>query len=206
MALPYKLFNEVNDRYVGTIIYYGDLPVYIVKALPGVQDLDLLCTMVGDNRNLTSVYHVTDPLFRDGPFQLGYVNKLPFTLNNEIFYGASYMTRIPRRQWKQGLTPAIVEFSPKLQGDFYELLVNPMFKDMLQGNYPTLAQARNLLNGKLVSVAFSRQLAISKDDCDIIKLHYRGKTVGLSEDGAKFKLRKEYSFLKEFSEASGVLL
>lgn len=204
MGLPYHALNEVKDRYINTIIWYGDAPVYV----HGMGFNDLWVSFVGEPKNKNCYIPVDNETLSDGPFRLGYVNKLmQVTCDDEgdaeTVYTTSYVTRVPARQWKQGLCASNLKFSPAL-ANFTTLCGNPMFRDMLQGKYPTFTQAKKLLKGNIQSVAFARQLCLSKDACEQYHIGYRGKNVAVSDDGVSFKLLKNYLYLREFLNESKI--
>jgi len=204
MTLPYQQQNEINDRYIGTVLYLGDKPFYVYDTSFNVKGLCLSGFLVGDAEKYLEP-SVADETLRDGPFNIGYVNKLPYVgRNNKTLYRASYMTRIPKRQWKQGLTSDIIHMSPVPKQPWGEMLKNPMFRDMLQGKYPTFDKAKSLVKGSLTSAAFSRQLAIGKDEVGLFKLAYRGQPVAYSETGKKFKLSEDFTYLRELLDNYGV--
>lgn len=206
MTLPYNSFQSLSERYYGTVIYNGDDPIY-VTGLDGGQVPAISYRTVGAvEKHFPHSIAANNPALRDGPFSLGYVNKVPFENDDgETKFMADYMIRIPKRQWKQGICGNNVELKAT-HLDFSLLVVHPQFREMLMNKYPSKAKALTLLREPYQSVAFNLRLALFSTDMDSIGLEYRGRTVGVSEDGDKFKLKKDSFYLQEFLEANGVEL
>lgn len=204
--LPYQKTDEIRDRYENSIILLNKAPIFIVsQTLMDDGHLGLCYFDVGDPKKVKHNVVVTDPALEDGPFLLGYVNKLGIHDDDgELNYTTCYVTRMPVRQWQQGLCSNVLCFKPNGR-TFHQMCCDPMFRDMILNKYPSFAQAKKLLKGKIKSVAFNRQLAIAKDDCDQYKLYYRGHPVAVSDDGKSFKLNAVFSFLKELLDRSGVI-
>lgn len=109
---------------------------------------------------------------------LGYINAPSY---------AYYLERIPSRRYKQSLDArAIRETRLTIQGlnsdngdGYSEFLYSEYFVDSYKVGYPSFTEARKMLdNGDRKSVAVSRDVAMVKDELDIIKLYYKLELVG----------------------------
>lgn len=206
MTLPYKNFGELSERYQGSIIYYGAEPVFVQDILEDHPVNGLNVWNIGDKAMKRRVVKASEVELIDHAFNLGYINKLPHDdgdYDEDRDYLTSYCYRTPKRQWKQGLNEYNIDFEPLLKS-FHELTTNPMFRDMLMNKYPTLKQAKKLLKLPIREVAFNQKLALVLNRADQVYLEYRGTTIGVSEDGDKFKLRPSHTYMREFVEAKGI--
>jgi hypothetical protein len=128
-------------------------------------------------------------------FPLGYVN----CANNCL-----YVTRIPHRNWKQGIRSANLA---AYQGSMVSI-GSAEFINMLLNNYPKLGVCiESLLCGEIRGKAFSRRFALSTFDKSRtapsrLQLIYKDIAVGVVElgDYEKIKLHDEFEFLKESLE------
>ena len=206
MALPYVQPNEINDRYVGSIIFIGNTPI-IVDMINMNGELEY--TEIGGDRRITNTVNVLSPELRDGPFQLGYVNGISVwnydENDNRIEkLTTKYCARMPIRQWKQGLSQHNLHFQPGPNLAWGKLVSHKGFRDMLIGDYPALKKAVVSLNEAVASVAFNRRLAVSLNELEEVQLHHRGYLIGASDDGNKFRLGKPYVYFKEWLLTQGV--
>lgn len=203
--LPYKEVQEMVDRYSGTIIFKGKTPIYVNKVLNGEDNVPIFYyNLVGDPQMARHQIISHNEDLMEGPFYLGYINKVAIqTPEDGVNYVTAYASRVPKRQWKQGLNANVIELQPGLM-NFNTMVTSATFRDMLMGKYPSLNRAKALMTPVIRQVAFNRQIMIGLGKCDTVELGYRGKIVGISNDGDKFKLGKEYKFLAELMEANGV--
>ena len=120
--------------------------------------------------------------FDTTPFRMGYVNQDGYAI---------YCTRIPLRNYKQGLRGDNLKSSRELR--LYSL---ELYKCLI-GDYPTPSEALEKLNSGHKSVGLSRHFALKKTSRSILIL-YKEKRIGLyTKKTGKFKFLKDYYFLKE---------
>ena len=136
----------------------------------------------------------TDPAWNFRPFPLGYLNDKRT---------CSYVARIPRRRWKQGLA----EGSVMVAGEdrvVRQKLFSSALVDCFMNKYPTFKKVRTSLAAMKPggSRAFSREFALLSTDAQI-ELHHRGVKVGWVA-GNDIRLGGKFSYLKESLAELGV--
>jgi len=120
------------------------------------------------------------------PLELGYVNHR---------HGLSYITRDPRRMWKQGLS---YEHIKSLRGEIHEdMLKCSEMNDTLTNVFPSLEDTYRKVVDDAVSVAFHRDFAFNTKDYPNIVLEYKGKNVGKLDNNLDFEVSEEFFYLKE---------
>jgi hypothetical protein len=121
------------------------------------------------------------------PVPLGYAN----------FNGtAVYLSRIPVRRYKQGLSHENISVNgPLLQGK-RDILTTREVAACVNGAYPKLDAAMRAIDNGAGSVAFHRQWAVHSYLPGRYKLQYRGRTVGELRD-AEMQLNEGSEYLKE---------
>ena len=222
--LPYQKVEEIRDRYSGSIIYLGDEPIYCIGPADG-QVIDhngkfvakelakskIGYTKLGSKAQDIFYEDVANPELRDSPFILGYINGYPVIEYNpetgeriNVGFTAVYSARIPIRRWKQGITSENfgVDHARKLK--WHEMLVMPSVRDMFMNKYPTYKTALKNAGVKSDIIAFHKKIAVGKDLLGDFNLYYRGKIVGRSDDGERYRLGTQMKYLKEFFEEQGV--
>ncbi len=214
----YQTRDEAQLRLSNTVVIYDKAPIWVRQALHNDEGLIVLevCRLKG---NRTKVIELRDPKLNLRNLPLGYMN---CTSN------VRYLTRIPTRRYKQGLCRSNVhipnldaevmggvinqqfyqeEEQPAPGADLQHIMGEEGFTHMMTGVYPAYANVMELLTDKkrpIQSMAFSRTLALAKDNIELIYIGYKGERVGWSEDGEQFKLAKQFHYLNEIMEQNGV--
>jgi hypothetical protein len=200
----YESFDECQTRLNGTVILYKGEPVVVQQVeANGAEPCLLHLKFLPRSRDSATVL-VTDEDLEYRRFNLGYVN---------LAGGATYAARWPIVEgYKQGLTCNNLKFTSIGGGqpapNFQHIYVQPGFKDMLQGKYPTAEEAMERLlaqNEPPISVAFQPDFAIRRDQFrgDFL-LDYRGQKVGFGKN--KFSVPQDYWYLREVLQKSGIPL
>jgi len=123
------------------------------------------------------------------PLELGYVNH---------HYGLVYLTRKPKRMWKQGIS---YDNLTTLRGVIEDGLLNSKpLNDCLMNNYPTLQECYDEAIKEAVSWAFNRNFALDTRDYPNIRLEYKGTHVGDINDKLQFEVFEKYHYIKETLE------
>lgn len=206
----YETTEEVKFRLESSIVVYDGEPVYISQVMmPGAEDakeiarvffysLPLVKAMDAGRKEATRKY-LSSRKFDLSPFKMGYMNHLG---------EATFVSRAPLRQNKQGLTQATTVLTNCMgkKSDritFGEMCRAQGFVDMFHGKYPSFKEAGEMLNEKnTTSVAVSRSFAfIIDDDLDALYLLHKGVKCGLAMKGDKaVKVPQKFHFLKEEME------
>lgn len=139
-------------------------------------------------------------------FPLGYT---------QVEGSAYYLSRIPNRQWKRGLSRNNIHV--RADAAFGGLGLNwtawfgKPLENTLLGKYPSYEKAIELLKeyeeeneGNTNSVAFNRFMAISFDELGQLKLHLKGDVVAYGDDKNAFKLGKYHKYLENMLRHNGV--
>lgn len=183
---------DANARLGGTLVLYKGEPVHVYEVV-GNSAKDFAAVIVPLTNNAKDqVVPLDKDLFDFRPVPLGYCNYLA---------DAIYLSRIPRRQWKQGLHVGILEatVNGKRYGKFNTATI--CLADTVRGKYPSLSDAFNTCEkDRMNSCAFSRLFSINKNRI----LTYKGRDkVGYFDSKLKtFKLEEDFFFLKELVQES----
>lgn len=228
--MKYESLEEVKHRLAGTVVLYNKEPVYLRDVCSENED-----GKYGEFVVLFKLPGMKEHFFVDKDdarleykrIRLGYVNGR---------YTALYIVRTPARRFKQGLTKDnIFIFTPKDSlkngdedlgaldySDISHLTITPpqssvswdklyrtkAFYNMIMGEYPSVAECLEKLkeNKKVLSQAFTKCFAISKNSLELTTLLYKGDVVGYSEYKDRFKIPKDKFWLREVLEENHVKL
>lgn len=183
--------NDVTSKFVGTMCYYKDEPVYVKTAFHADDDpmkFILSVAKYGDQSELVDVH---DPEFRYRDYNLGYTN------HNT----ATWWYRRPSRQYQQGLKPEQVRFfsetglgNPKSNFSF----IKPYIR-MLKNDYMSLEEAQKFTrDGKMPIAAWHRDFAVAWNPNDsLYYIEYRGSRIGVLGAAMNPVLKPEANYLKE---------
>lgn len=168
MAFPYTTVQDARQHLHNTIILFDSKPAHVIDihtndtgGLEAVLDL-----MAGESVNVS----LWDTRIQTRNFPLGYVNLAP---------GAVYLTRIPRRQYQQGLSDNNVIAS---NGDnFRRIARSKGFRDAMAGKYPTVAECLELIKSK-ESAAFSVDFCLRRMNSGLIEVQYQNTSIGVFLD------------------------
>ncbi len=184
----YDTVEEARMRLTGTIVFFRGEPRYVRECVAGAGgDVILQLDTLPDLRNgITASIRDPELNMREYRQSVGYMNNV--TVDGGATYNAHYVMRMPIRGdgYKQGLHQSNLIF-PRIHGErmrWQSAISGAPFKDMLTGVYPTIEQAKELLENRPEqrSVAFSRVFAISRDpELGFYILHYKGRRVAHGE-------------------------
>lgn len=175
----YECTDYAHSRLSGTMVKIDGAPAFIEYV---GDDRSLLYRRIGESGG--RITYLGDPSIDITPVSLGYVN---------YPHGATYLTRVPKRRWKQGIDREGISVTGS---DFREgkWLESSEVACCIEGEYPTKAVALALAIKKKSTVAFSRKFAVDYNG----GLFYRGKRVGSCD----FKLDEVYSFLESMLQVA----
>lgn len=165
MAIDYKNdYDYANSRLSGSIVEFNSAPVYIF----GVGDEGSVEYRYLGQNNIRR-YHSPLKEFDLTPLKLGYIN--------QEARRSFYITRLPSRSWKQGLTMNHLVYGTA--EPFRVNMDDRSFVNMLRGVYPSLHTCLELMvNQEAISLAFSKNFAFSPFKQGQCKLLYKEKIVG----------------------------
>ncbi len=174
----YELVDYARSRLNGGVITIDKHPCQVFEV---TEDRKILFTnMKTKEEGNISLDSVKVDLT---PMKLGYMN---------FERGASYVSRIAKRRWKQGLDKAGVRFSglPPRDGGWIN---SEAFLACYYNDYPTFEEAYLKAKAYRSMVAFHKKWAIYYTG----DMYYRGKKVGTA-----LKLDQAYAYLKQMMEAA----
>lgn len=187
-------------NYKGDIDYaIGKLPGSIVKVdgEPVIVDhlsTDGVCVINLSSRK-DSIRSMKD--LDLSPFRLGFVNGISM---------AAYITRMPARQWRQGIRNSNLQMIyPHHSGVNSSFVNSQAFYRMLKGIYPSIKDCvESLANEEIVSTSFHRNFGLLADTKDRAKILFKGEAVGYLnyEFPEKPVLDKKHTYLQETLEAA----
>lgn len=182
-------YADLSAMFKDTVVKYNNTPVYILHINPGLR-ADILNLGNGEE----SVKSLLDNEWCFKPINTGYVNIQGYSF---------YISRIPSRQWKQGLHRENVKIKYNFPyGDVrmnigYErvrtLICKPLH-NMARKIYPSLQQAVEMFEDGNTEIAFDRQFCVSRTGV----LYYKTEEVGgVDLDTLEVKFDKRYEFLRK---------
>lgn len=200
--------EECNQKLKETVIFYGNDPVYVSEAKKASSPI-LKCAYLPIPTTIPAKFveaPIKDSLFnmKDLGTKLGYVN-----IEKSGFNEVTYSQRVGIRKVHQGLCKSNVRFSDVMRNEqlgfigalpeFDRLLNTDKITKTFKNLYPSLPESVSLLSEstKNLAVAFHRQFAIRKNYIGPLYLEYKGKQIGWSEDGTKFKIHEDFQYLLE---------
>lgn len=179
------------------IVMYENTPHYVLGTCRGNGRINLslikLKLLIGGhwnpNKDQNSV-SVDDPKLSFSLPKLGMIN-LPS--------GAWYISRQPKRMWKVSINDRNLRAFPtdeRQQGLKDRIILRPEFIDMLDGRYPPIRDALNVLNRGKPTQAFHKDFCLSLEGK--LKYRYLLNPVGFVDNGKKLiSLNREYFYLIE---------
>lgn len=166
------LEQDYEARLNGGVVFFKKKPVYVYATNSGKIELFTF----PDNERIGVVHPQDENLDISAP-KLGFVN---------IGGKAVYCYRRPLRQYKQSLqVTAITTFTPMRKevtsaGDIFN---TKQFADMLIGKYPNMDAALKFVREKKRgSMAFNRNMCVSRDSFDIYHVFFKTEEIGIIED------------------------
>lgn len=185
--------GDVNAKFVGTICYYKDEPVYVKAAFHDDDNANLFRLSVAAMAQPSEIIEIHDPEFRYTNYNLGYANYSGI---------ASWWYRRPAKQYQQGLKAEQLRFfndngqsTPKAGFQFNKPYVN-----MLKNVYVPLEEAKKATRDiKTLSFAWHRDFAVSwVPEEGHYNLDYRSSRIGtISKLGGIVDLFPQAEYLKE---------
>jgi hypothetical protein len=173
--------EKITSRLNGTVCLYKNEPVLVETRNHKDKKTVSILSLEGEPSEVD--YTSDDFSYTFGV--IGYVNHLGT---------ASYLTRIPVRRWKQGLSETNVNVLNSKGFSARTLLKSKGFSDMIKNKYPSLKKAaEELSSGRCESIAVSHNFAFITEGIDFYSLEYRGRKIGeasiLNEETGEFKIR-----------------
>lgn len=174
--MPQPKFDNLNDvisKFVNTICYYKDDPVFVKTAFHSDDDANQFLLSVSAPGMAGAIVDVHNPDFRYVNYNLGYSNG----------HSATWWYRRPAKQYQQGLKAEQLRYfagddllAPKSQFQFSKPYI-----EMLRNKYPNLdASKKSVRDGMTLSAAWHRDFAVSWDDTDkCYYLWYRANRIGV---------------------------
>lgn len=200
MGKAYYQHSDAKMRLDGTICLFDGKPVLVQvvdkKHMVRICPVDKIHTV--HPKDWQEVLYTDDKFSYKSP-PLGYVN-----YNKQAYY----LTRIPDRKQRQGLTLDILTSRPKmLPGySFESAIFNQGYIDLCRNKYPTIDEAIKLLDSdKAESVAISRSTALSFLGRNVLGLLYKGRQVGI-RNGQRWQLfdQPQKPFLTKLMNKEGI--
>ena len=165
--------QDIRARLGNTLIRYKGLPV--------------ICQTDGDGTTLTlfqirdgQVVAQVDPDDQNidiSSMTLGYVN------TGDPYKCATYVKRLPRRMYKQGIDLSYLQFDPlstKFGSIDHGRLMNEVFENSLCDKFPSFARAmESITKGSHESVALSKEVAVFRTG-NTLKFYIKGYESGFS--------------------------
>jgi hypothetical protein len=186
---PKYLERDLNQRLEGGIVFYNDEPFLVDRVDQEDHCLVLSCLKTGARK---AVNPYDDDLNIKSP-TLGYANNRNRAL---------YVTRLPRRSYKQAISTRecrgyVLGTTETTNVDFSTL------KSAVLGEYPTVTQALNKIRHEgYSSCAISRDVAITIDDIGLVKFYYKNILAGFIDPlNPKVDIRK----MNKFFDMSNIL-
>ncbi len=183
--------DDLVQIFAETVVRYKQQPVYIqtVRANKRLKVLQL------DTMSVLDDIPVSDANFDFAPVPLGFCNHKE---------NAFYLSREPRRQYKQGLNPKnlnVYQILPVPRDVVQEIAMckGRSLSHCIQGLYPDLKQAiKCVLEKDYKSIAFDRRWAIDEN----LSLYFKRNKVGVIDaDDHKPTFTRPFTYLKEVFNA-----
>lgn len=180
-------YKDLVQIFAESVIRWNKTPVY-VKAVNRLNELVL--QELGNKKEI--ITKVSDELLDFTPVPLGMCNE-----GKDAFY----LTRIPYRQYKQGVCKQSlrIKFISKnydeLAADKLLTMKSQGLKECINGDYPTLQNAIEKIRGDegVKAIAFSRQFALDGD----FNIFFKTERVGIYDaDANQFVLSRKNTYLE----------
>lgn len=193
---------DVTSKFVGTVCYYKDKPVFVKTAFHSDDGENKLLLSVAEYNKPGEIIEVNSPDFRYINYNLGYVN---------YGQGAAWWYRRPARQYQQGLKQDQLRFySEDIFGKAKDTFqFNKRWVDMLSNKYPSFELCQKSTRDGMGLVAWHRDFAVLYNGMndnmdDKYTLYYRASPIGSLLNSGKVILSPESNYLQEaLQEAMG---
>jgi hypothetical protein len=195
----YETTHDVEQKLVSTIILYKGKPIWViaVDSYCGESGVCELAIRVKTIPVKPSTKSIIIALSNPGLDTRGISSHLGY-INSSLAHQAVWLSRVPLRKWKQGLSSENLYLSPDII-DFGSIVADEGLAAMVANTYPTMTDALALFLSMKPSVAIHKFFAIRKKPEGYI-LEYKGRAIGISETLGNFKLLPEYGHYQEIVE------
>lgn len=163
--------DDLMTIFSDTVIRYQKKPVYVTGVSP-MKNL-LIIDLEDMKKKEQKEVSLSDPAFDFSPVPLGFCNH-----NND----AVFLQRIPKRQYKQGLSKNslfVKEITDDVSVESLSTLKQAKGRSLahcINGTYPSFTTViKHILKGACRSMAFSRNLAVDSDGT----LFYNDTEIGM---------------------------
>lgn len=166
MAFPYTNVTDARQHLHQTYILFDGKPAFVADITEAPSGLMAVLDINGQSEPThTSLW---DTRIQTRGFKLGYVN---------LSSGVTYLQRIPRRQYQQGLSNQNVLSS---NGDNFLRYIarSKAFYQAMTGVYPTIAECIELLKSR-DSAAFHVDFCLSRLNSGLTELMYQNTSIGV---------------------------
>jgi len=192
----YNTREDLHLRLSTSIILLEEQPIFIesVTEQKALMYYTLTKLVTKGPQRLQRISY-NSPKLDYKPFALGYYNTEQL---------AHYVSRMPNRYYKQGLTyRSVVSPTMRLDTRTFPIVINELCKN----SYPSLNEVFNLLNTTcLQSAAFHKFWAIEKAELGVLYLTYKTRKVGWFNAQKEVHLAKDFLYLTENLQAVKVPL
>ena len=200
MGKAYYQQSDAKMRLDGTVCLFDGKPVLVQVA--DQKDIVRICPVDkihSIHPKMWDLVKYTDDKFSYKSPPLGYIN---------YKRSASYLTRIPDRKQRQGLTLDVITARPKMVSGYSleSALFSQGYIDCVANKYPTIDEATQTLESdKAESVAISRHTALSYLGRNVLGLNYKGRQVGI-RNGSRWQLfdQPQKPFLTKLMNKEGI--
>ncbi len=179
---------DLKMMFENTVVKRNNIPVFI-HSVNNNRKVDFI-NLGNSDEGYASI---EDGFWDFKPVSTGYVNIMDYSF---------YITRIPRRQYKQGLHHENIKigyncpYDDQRQSTAFErvksLRCKPLY-NTINNVYPSLQQALELLEDECVDVAFDRQFSVDKGG----RVYYKTRYVGDVDKAGKIVFFDDFEFLRK---------
>lgn len=187
--------DDLAQIFTDSVIVYDGEPVY-VKSVSKDRELSVIPLNKPFTAANIKTVNIEDGKFNFTPVSLGFCNE-----GGDSFY----VTRVPKRQYKQGLVKTSISAQYINEGYSNDglrkvrgLVCCSMYS-CIKGEYPSIETAIKSIDKKGTrSIAFSRNFSIDEE----FNLYYKTDKVGMIDVySGKYSFNKSKMFLKELLDA-----
>ena len=170
MGEAYLNQDDARMRLGGSICRWKGEPVFVnIDGEDGRSDSVVISFFDGSGRREKRVRY-TSKYFDYGAFPLGYMN------TQEV--GCIYLSRMPMRRQKQGLTYNNTIFLQSGMNAVRNYFPSVELYKCIMGDYPSFHAAQKSMIDGIVGVAVDREIGFNKQDDNVYGMYYRGRLVG----------------------------
>lgn len=201
-TMKYDTWEDVRLRLNRTICLYRGHPYYVYNEGIDPPSRDVFLRELGENQFINRKKDMRvphdDPDFDPRSPELGYC-----FFNGE----ALYLSRVPDRRQRQGLSVESLRVEPRNVGPGTVFLTKAM-EDCILGRHKTLHEALDLIDSGDNSVPIHRHFAVGRiQNNHMLGLFYRCRLIGTKDDYAdRFTLlpSRDHSYLMKITGKMGL--